>query len=59
MAMVENNGGDNNGSFSKTDWAVNKRGYKHRVIIKHLKDNLQTEYNILFKLQQPVSLREV
>ncbi len=36
MAMVWSNGGDVVSSYAKTDWSVNKRAYKHRIIIKHL-----------------------
>lgn len=59
MAMVSNNGGDIVASHSKTDWSVNKRAYKHRIIIKHLLGNLRPEYWILFQLPQPIELREI
>jgi len=59
MVMVANNGNDNINSYQKTDWSVNKRGYKHRIIIKNLTGELRSEYWILFKLQEPVLLREI
>lgn len=46
--MVDNNGGDLSNSYAKTDWSVNKRAYKHRIIVKHLTGNLRPEYWILF-----------
>jgi len=46
--MLDNNGSDPASAFQKTDWSVNKRAYKHRVIVKHLVANLRSEYWILF-----------
>lgn len=59
MAMVWSNGADVVSSYAKTDWSVNKRAYKHRIIIKHLQGNLRPEYALLFSLPQPVELREI
>ena len=38
---------------------MNKRGYKHRVIFKLLKNELEGEYTVQFKSFYPVSLREI
>lgn len=57
--MVDNNGGDLSNSYAKTDWSVNKRAYKHRIIVKHLAGSLRPEYWILFSLPHPVELREI
>lgn len=46
-------------TYSKTDWSVNKRAYKHRIIIKHLQGALKHEYWLLFSLAQPVEMKEV
>ena len=46
--MVSNNGGDIDANYAKTDWSVNKRSYKHRVIIKHLTGKLRSEYWMIF-----------
>lgn len=59
MTMVESNGGDLPATYSKTDWSVNKRAYKHRIIIKHLVGQLRPEYWIMFKLPNVVELREI
>lgn len=59
MAMISNNGADVVGTYAKTDWSVNKRAYKHRIIIKHLQGNLRPEYWMLFQLPHPVELREI
>jgi hypothetical protein len=59
MTMVSNNGGDVQQTYAKTDWSVNKRSYKHRIIIKHLTGNLRSEYWILFQIPQVVELREI
>lgn len=48
--MVSNNGGDVISNYQKTDWSVNKRAYKHRILIKTLTGNLKNEYNMLFSL---------
>jgi len=48
MSMVSSNGADVQSTYAKTDWSVNKRSYKHRIIIKHLAGNLRPEYWILF-----------
>lgn len=50
MTMVSSNGNDSIQTYAKTDWSVNKRSYKHRIIIKHLTGNLRPEYWILFQL---------
>ena len=57
--MVSNNGGDPISSYQKTDWSVNKRGYKHRIIIKSLNGTLRSEYWMLFSLPSPVELKEI
>ena len=44
MAMVSSNGADIVSSYAKTDWSVNKRAYKHRIIIKNVVGNLRPEY---------------
>ncbi len=59
MAMIANNGGDQAATYNKTDWSVNKRAYKHRILTKHLVGNLRPEYWILFQLPHPVELREI
>ena len=59
MAMISSNGDDVVSSYSKTDWSVNKRAYKHRIIIKHIKGQLRQEYCLLFQLPTPVELREI
>ena len=57
--MVSNNGGDPVSNYLKTDWSVNKRAYKHRIIVKHLMGNLRSEYWVLFSMPHEVELREV
>ena len=57
--MVDNNGQDATANFQKTDWSVNKRAYKHRVIVKQLNGNLKSEYWVLFSLPNEVELREI
>ena len=59
MVMTDNNGGDVLVNYQKTDWSVNKRAYKHRIITKQLTGQLRHEYWILFQLQSPVELREI
>lgn len=59
MTMVSSNGGDLPNTYAKTDWSVNKRAYKHRIIIKHLVGQLRPEYWILFQLPHVVELREI
>lgn len=59
MVMEDNNGGDLVATHAKTDWSVNKRAYKHRIIVKHLIGALRPEYWILFSLPHPVELREI
>lgn len=34
MVMVNNNGGDSLTTYKTTDWSVNKRAYKHRMLTK-------------------------
>lgn len=48
MAMIANNGGDVAATYNKTDWSVNKRAYKHRILTKHLTGALRSEYWVLF-----------
>jgi len=50
LVMVGSNGNDSLATYAKTDWAVNKRAYKHRVIIKLLAGQLKSEYWVLFKM---------
>eukprot|EP00347_Sterkiella_histriomuscorum_P017580 403348792 len=59
ISMVDNNGQDAIASFQKTDWSVNKRAYKHRVIHKILTGQLRSEYWISFSLPQEIELREI
>lgn len=57
--MTGNNGGDIIASYQKTDWAVNKKAYKHRILIKPLNGQLRSEYWMMFSLPQPVELKEI
>jgi len=57
--MVSNNGGDPPANYQKTDWSVNKKAYKHRIIVKHLTDKLKSEYWIMFSFPHEVELREI
>jgi hypothetical protein len=60
MQLVGSNGGDGVITYAKTDWSVNKRAYKHRIIIKQLQGALRNEYWLLFYLPGgPVDLREI
>jgi hypothetical protein len=57
--MVSNNGSDPISAHQKTDWSVNKRAYKHRIIIKVLTGALRSEYWMLFSLPHPVEIKEI
>lgn len=57
--MMSNNAGDPITAYSKTDWSVNKRAYKHRIIIKNLTGNLKNEYWMLFSLPNPIEIKEI
>jgi hypothetical protein len=49
-----------NSSNNSVDWPVNKKGYKHKVYQKNLKDSRGfLEYEMLFKLNQNSLLREI
>lgn len=57
--MVSTNGQDIVANHLKTDWSVNKRAYKHRILIKHLTGSLRNEYWLMFQFPSPVELREI
>lgn len=56
---MANNSGDPVANHAKTDWSVNKRAYKHRIVIKNLTGNLKNEYWIMFNLPNPVEIKEI
>mmetsp|Transcript_9034 Transcript_9034/g.8491 ORF Transcript_9034/g.8491 Transcript_9034/m.8491 type:complete len:138 (-) Transcript_9034:3408-3821(-) len=59
LQMISNNGNDPISSYQKTDWAVNKRAYKHRVFIKLLTGRLKSEYWFMFQLPTPIEIKEI
>jgi hypothetical protein len=56
--MINNNAGDPLNQ-AKTDWSVNKRAYKHRIVTKNITGHLRSEYWVTYQLPFPVELREI
>jgi hypothetical protein len=47
LAMINNNAGDPLNQ-AKTDWSVNKRAYKHRIVTKNITGHLRSEYWVTY-----------
>ena len=60
MILESTSGPEPVSSFQNIDWPVNKKGYKHKVYSKVLKDQRgYLEHEMLFKLPQLSVLREI
>jgi len=59
MECIEESFENNPKQWGKTDWSVNKKAYKHRVMYKLYKDNDCFEHHMVFKLPTPAELREI
>lgn len=60
MILESTSGTEPVSAFANVDWPVNKKGYKHKVYTKVLKDQRgYMEHEMLFKLPQLSVLREI
>jgi len=59
MELLEESFENNPKPFAKTDWTVNKKAYKHRIMQKTYKEQDCFEHQMVFKLPTPVELREI
>lgn len=60
MVLESTSGPEPINTYLNVDWPVNKKGYKHKVYSKNLKDQRgYLEHEMLFKLPQLSVLREI
>jgi len=60
MVLESTSGPEPLATYAATDWPVNKKGYKHKIYSKVLKDQRgYLEHEMLFKLPQLSVIREI
>ena len=60
MVLESTSGPESVANYVNIDWPVNKKGYKHKIYGKPLKDQRgYLEHEMLFKLPQLSVIREI